>query len=151
MQKLDINILIDELGESEPNMAQTSDRRSAKLREQTVSSQTDGDWLLNREVGALGQDEPVPSPSHSLCLRDFGVLPGQKEELFFSLVIPVPSWIWVLTVVSGWLMGWVQRMGGRSSGGGNHGACQSSPHRVWHKQPLGTCYGTLLICTRGAP
>lgn len=71
MQKLDINILIDELGESEPNMAQTSDQRSAKLHEQTVSSQTDGGWLLNREVGALGQDEPVPSPSHSLCLRDF--------------------------------------------------------------------------------
>lgn len=54
LHKLDINILIDELGKSEPNTAQTSDWHSAKLCEQTVASKTDGGWLLNREVGESG-------------------------------------------------------------------------------------------------
>ena len=85
LHKLDINILIDELGKSEPNTAQTSDWHSAKLCEQTVASKTDGGWLLNREVGESGSRWTSPISFPFPLLEGFLGPPRPKGRAVFLL------------------------------------------------------------------
>lgn len=148
LRKLDINILIDELGKSTPNIAQTSDWRSEKLCEQTVSSKTDGGWLLNREVGASasGWTSPISFPFPLLEVL-FRSSQAKRKSCFspeWSLFLPgLGCWLWSLGGCWAGYREWRNSLLEE----GTMGLVSPLPHHVWHKQPL----GTLFTRTRGAP